>query len=271
MLVADRERILAVERNASGEALKGHDAERIDVAPAVQRLCPCLLRTHVMRRADRHAGSGQLGSARRLGDPEVRDDRTVHLVQHDVVRLDVPMDDPVLVRVVKRVRGLRQELPDLGRRQRTPLFDDVRERLAAEQLHHEVDDAVRPPDAIDGDDVGMLELCGGAGFALEALDEILVERQRERKDLDRYFSVELLVAGLEDDGHSPAAQLLEQLPLIFQCFADDVEFSLLDGLAGRQRRAAAAGDPGEVKSAGRAELALRLDFGTAPGAEHDAP
>jgi len=45
----------------------------------------------------------------------------------------------------------------------------------------------------------VLELGGGPGFALEALDELLIERQGERQYLDRDVALELLLARFEDD------------------------------------------------------------------------
>src|SRR5439155_434377 len=59
-LVADGEGVLAVERHAAGEALVGDDAERVDVAAAVERLRARLLGAHVVGRADRHARAGEL-------------------------------------------------------------------------------------------------------------------------------------------------------------------------------------------------------------------
>src|SRR3990170_7521088 len=81
------------------------------------------------------------------------------------------------------------------------------QRSAFDQLHHDVGRVLDLADVVDGDDVGMVELGGGlrlmhqprppgsaqAGFA---------------QYLDRHVTLELLVAGAVDGGHSPAADLL---------------------------------------------------------------
>src|SRR5438034_1257591 len=67
----DGEDSFAIERHARREALVGDDAERVDVAAAIQRLGAGLLGAHVMRRADRHAGARELAAGRRLRDAEI--------------------------------------------------------------------------------------------------------------------------------------------------------------------------------------------------------
>src|SRR2546425_2672445 len=95
----------------------------------------------------------------------------------------------------------------------------------------------------------MLELGGGAGFALEALDEFLIERQGERQNLDRDFAVELFFLRLEDDRHAPAAELVEDFVFLVELLAHHIDFRdlRLDAHAGRRRR-------GQVETARIAEL-----------------
>src|SRR5260370_36664637 len=72
VLVADRKRVFAVERDVPREALVGDDAERVEVAAAVERLRARLLRAHVVRRADRPTGARRLAAARPLREAEIR-------------------------------------------------------------------------------------------------------------------------------------------------------------------------------------------------------
>src|SRR4029434_6379313 len=72
VLVADREAVFPVVRHLADEALVGNDPQTINVAPAVDGLGPRLLRTHIVRRADRHAGAGQTLGAARSRDGGVR-------------------------------------------------------------------------------------------------------------------------------------------------------------------------------------------------------
>jgi hypothetical protein len=211
-----------------------------------------------MRCPDRHPRAGQLATGGRLGDAEVGDQRLAVLVEHDVVGLDVPVHDVVAVRVGERPRDLNEDVPDLHRGQRATRGEQRRQRLAAQVLHDEVDHPPRLPDPVDRDDARVLEPRRGAGLALEALDELLVERERERQHLDRDLAVELLFPRVEHDRHPAAPQLLEDLVLVLELAPDQIVLGGLFGLGGaggdrvdhgieRQRRR-------QIGAAGLAEL-----------------
>ena len=263
MLVADREAVLAVVRHVSGQALVGHDAQAVDVAPAVGILRSGLFGAHVVRRPDGHPGPGELLRARGLGDAEVGEHALPELVEHDVVGLDVAMDDPAPGRIAEGGSGLDQHPADFARGEPAPLREDRRQRAAAQELHHEVDDPARLPDAIDGDDVGMLELRTEARLALEPLDEVGVEGEGERQHLHRHLALELKVARPVDERHAAAAQLGEDLVLGGQRLAHHVEVRDLPAGAhphGRRRR--------EIETAGWAETGVAGDVASATGAAH---
>ena len=175
------------------------------------------------------------------------------------------MHDAALVRVREGARHLYQDLPDLGRGERTARGQHGRERLAAQKLHDEIDHPAGLADAIDRNDAGVLELGGRAGFALEPLDELLVERQGERQDLDRYVALQLLLPRLEDDGHPAAAQLFEDFVLVLQLLPHQIQLGNVDLLV------AHGGDWSRVRqiqSAGAAEFAGVVVLGAAAGAVH---
>ena len=215
-----------------------------------------------MRCADRHPGAGQLPARRRLGDAEVCDDRVPVLVEHDVIGLDVAMDDFLLMRVRQRAGDVGEDLLDLGRREAAACRQNAGERLAPQKLHDEVDDSSRFPDTINRNDVRVLELGGGAGFALEALDEFLIEGERERQDLDRDFAVELLFVRFEYDRHAAAPQLVEDLVLLGELLAHHIDFRDLRRLDTRACRRSRR----QVEAAGVAEFRGVLILGTAASA-----
>ena len=109
----DRLRARPGERRLAGEHLVQHRAERVDVAARVDRaLAHRLLGAHVLRRAEREARLRHALRRRRCctreRDAEVGDER-VPVLQQDVLRLDVAMDDAVPVRVVERVGDLARD------------------------------------------------------------------------------------------------------------------------------------------------------------------
>jgi hypothetical protein len=130
----------------------------------------------------------------------------------------------------------------------------------AQELHDEIDHPTGLADAINRDDAGVLELGGRTSFALEPLDELLVERERERQDLDRHVALQLLLARLEDDGHPAAAQLFKDLVLFCQLFPHQIELrrvNLLVAYGGNRSRVR------QIQSAGTAELAGVVVLGAA--------
>jgi hypothetical protein len=87
------------------------------------------------------------------------------------------------------------------------LVEPIGERSAFDVLHHEEDRVAGASDAVDRHDVRVLERRRDACFALKALDECGVERERSWKNLDGDVSIERALAGAEDDGHAAAAEL----------------------------------------------------------------
>ena len=88
-----------------GEHLVEHTPQRVNVASGRQfAVAHRLLGTHVVRRPQAHSRLGHPGATGlggRQGDAEIRHQRLA-IVQQDVFRLDVPMDDVVPVGVVER-------------------------------------------------------------------------------------------------------------------------------------------------------------------------
>jgi len=71
------------------------------------------------------------------GEAEVGDLHVAEIVDEDVLGLQVAVDDLLRVRMVDGARDLHRDLQRLGRR-RPALADDLAQRLAVHELHHEV-------------------------------------------------------------------------------------------------------------------------------------
>ena len=124
----------------------------------------------------------------RLGQAEVEHlDRPVR-PQLDVGRLQVAMDDAVLVGGFDRFDDLSRDWQCFVERKRT-LGDAVGERRAMDELEHQ---RVCPPllESVDRADVGMVERREQVRFALESRDAVGIGGEGTRKDLERYVAVE---------------------------------------------------------------------------------
>jgi hypothetical protein len=138
---------LRLERHRAGQEFVEDRAKRVDVGARVD-VEPAhfrLFRAHVFRRADECAQlcvqrPFRQRLRRRLRDAEVDD------LRHRVIALDrdqhvgrfqVAMDDPLLVRVLDAVADLQEEADAVANRDLV-LRAVGRDRLAADELHHEV-------------------------------------------------------------------------------------------------------------------------------------
>ena len=83
------------------------------------------------------------------------------------------------------------------------------EALALDELHHVVGRFVLLADAEDRHDVGMVQLGGGPGLALEPPPLLDVSERLRGQDLEGDVPAERDLLGLVDDPHAAAADLAE--------------------------------------------------------------
>ena len=199
-------------------------AHREDVRAGVAALAQRLLRRHVERRAEGLPRPREPLSERfETGEPEVHDldDRLgargraaarARVEEHDVRRLEVAVDDAVLVRVLDRPRHLHHDRERvapvhrpfgraLGERPALQVFEDDEELSARRVL----------ADVMTDDDSRMGEPGRDPRLGEEALLELVASLFRgfegELDGLDGDGASEDGVLGLVHDAHRAAAQL----------------------------------------------------------------
>ena len=115
-------------------------------------------------------GRRRRARAQILGQPPVDDDGLAERADEDVARLEVAVDDPLVVRVGDRLGGgdhVRQQRQPVG--ERVGVADHARQRLPEDQLHHEERLAARPEaGVVDGHDARVLQARRELHLALEA-------------------------------------------------------------------------------------------------------
>jgi hypothetical protein len=199
-----------LERERAGECQEAGDAERVEVAPPVERLAGGLLGTHVVRRA--HEVPVERERARRVsdaGDAEVRDERaSAPTVDQDVVRLDVAVHHTAPVRVGERPRDVAQHAGRVGDGERPRAGHAAPQCLALHVAHHEEDDVAVRLDGVHGHDVGVRQSGRRACLTQEALAEVRLTRERRRQQLDRHVPVERQIARENHDAHAAAPELV---------------------------------------------------------------
>ena len=90
VLVDDRHRVVGTIGLGAGEHLEHDDSQAVQVAALVDRLAMTLLRAHVVRGAEDHAGVGDVERQRCvLGQAEIDERDAAVLAQHDVAGLEI--------------------------------------------------------------------------------------------------------------------------------------------------------------------------------------
>src|SRR5262249_37128413 len=212
---------LAIKGRRTREQFVQEHAQCIDVGAGVDIYAAhlSLLRAHVERRADHRR---ELRVQRlvgqfliyRLGDAKVDyfDDGSTVLEWHqDVGRLDIPVDDALLVSVLNRLTGVDEQLQPLGHGQAVPVAI-LSDRNAPDELHHEIGSAGGGGPGIEYvSDVGVIHHGQGLPFGVGAGNHVA----GVHSGLD-YFERDLaadrlLLLRQEDHPEAAFADLLQQL------------------------------------------------------------
>ena len=206
----------ARERGLAREALVQHEAQRVEVGPAVEREAEDLLGRQVLRRAHHHVLGREVlvAALHGLGDAEVRQLHAALGGDEDVARLDVAVDETGLVGVVERGGHRSPDHERLVDAQPPGLVQEVAQRAPGDQLHDHRSPAVGLDGVVDADDVRVVQPGGGDGLPPEALDHDRVVGQGCLEQLDRDLAIERRVGGHPHLAHAAVSQSpIETVPL----------------------------------------------------------
>ena len=200
-----RER-LEPERRLAGQQLVEHGAERVDVGRGAHVLAERLLGSQVCRGAEHGARQGQARGLDSPCDPEVRDLEHAVAPEQEVLRLHVPMDEARVVGVLERRGRLAPEPGRLVGLEPAAPREQVGDRLAVDELHHDVRPALVLARVEDPDDVRVRQPRREPGLAQEPGAELRVAPEVLGEQLDGDRPVQLLVVGAEDGGHAAVTE-----------------------------------------------------------------
>ena len=140
----------------------------------------------------------------RLGNPPVHHHDLAERSDHDVVRLQIPVQDASRVSERHRLADTFEDLQPLG--EIAMMADVFRQCPAVDSLHDVEQPAVgQPADVVDGHDAGMFECGQDARFGSQPMFEC---GGRDRiRDLDRHLAAEERVRRGVDRTHAATADL----------------------------------------------------------------
>src|SRR4030095_6246725 len=159
------------------------DADGIEVRALIRRLPFHLLGTHVLGRAELHAGAGQPRLGGGSGDAEVHDLDGAAAAEEDVARLDVAVDDAELVGVGEGSEDMPGDGDGFRFGEGTAL-DPLAEGLPLEELHDDVGTAVLRAGVVDTYDAGVVQLRADARLAQEATGKLSIAGEAIGEELD---------------------------------------------------------------------------------------
>ena len=134
------------------------------------------------------------------GETEIDDFEAVWRDQN-VRRLQVAVYDAAPMRIAEAGRELDGVADQLGEGQRAG-GDPLGERLAFDELHHQVVHAAVVADVVDRGDARVVQLRGEPCFAVEALPHVRIVAHGGADDLDRDDPLEPTVACSIDLAHA---------------------------------------------------------------------
>ena len=185
-----------------------------------------LLGRHERRRAEREPVGRDRLRVEQPREPEVEhlDARLARLGLvarvEQVLRLEIPVHDPSLVRGLQHLEHLGGEIEELALAEDNAALQAILHRLALEQLHHQVRGAgVRSAgdDVVIEhlDDARVVDFVRGVPLALESLPHLLVARQLRVQHLDGRARAVAVAPGVHR-GHPADADQPLQRPFVVE-------------------------------------------------------
>jgi hypothetical protein len=141
-----------------------------------------------------------------LGEAEVREEGAFVLVDQDVPRLHVAVDEPLGVRCVERLGDRSENAGRPAGLQASVALENSTEVRARDEPHGEEEHSVRLSRCVDRNDAWVLDSGCNPRLSEEAVPEPLVAAELGRKELQRDLAVELLVDSQVDSARPAFAE-----------------------------------------------------------------
>ena len=144
------------------------------VGALIQFLAQRLLGRHIFHGADQSAALGHAVAAKRARQAEIHDQDAAGLVAHDVLRLQIAVDDAYAVRGFQRAADLLHDVDGFFGIELFLLMNDGTKVLTLDVLHGDELHAFGFAQVVNTDDVFVRDLMGENQFLLEAVDNRLI-------------------------------------------------------------------------------------------------
>src|ERR1700738_763882 len=138
-----------------------------------------------------------------LGQPKVEQLNIAVSPDHDVLRLDIAMDDARGVGSRQRAAGLDCDFQDFC--QLHPLTDVSAKGISIDKLSRDETRSARLANLVDGEDMRMIQSRSGSGFLHESPQSMFVRGELLGEDFDRNRSTQFRIKSEIDFTHPARA------------------------------------------------------------------
>ena len=173
MLDRDCHRGITVKRNMPRDHLIHRNARGVYVALLVHDSAPRLLRRSVVHRSH-HVGADRVRRSRRPRDPEIRHLYFSVFGNDDILRLDIPVNDMLIVRRLNSGHHLDRDTDRLFRGKLSFLLYIIFQRNTLHKFHDHIVKPAILPHIIDIDHIRMHQSCRRLRFAQKLLDKYFI-------------------------------------------------------------------------------------------------
>src|SRR5205807_9906066 len=186
---------LSFVRHFAGKQFVEDQAEGKQVGALVKFLAERLLRGHVVHGADERAGLGHAVAFQRARQAEVHDQNAAGLVAHDVLRLQVTMNDSHAVRGFERTAHLLHDLDRFLGGELGFLVYEGAEVFTLDVLHGDELHPLGFAQVVNADYIFVGDLASEEQFLLEAVENSLIAGKIGSNDFQGYWPTQLAVHG----------------------------------------------------------------------------
>ena len=163
-----------LERKLTGQHFIHHNADGINIRLIVGDFTARLFGADVMDRTDGAFSHGSCVAARKPRNAEVADFNRAVLQKHDILRLNVAVDNAFIVRVLQRFQNLGDKVYGLFPVDNLLLLNVFFQRDALDVFHHDILQAVAEADVIHLNNIRMGKHRNRLGFVFEAATEFFI-------------------------------------------------------------------------------------------------
>ena len=210
---------VALKGQPPGEHLIEHHTGGVNIRPRIGPLTSGLLGRDVVDAAQGLLGQG-LAGAGKAGDAEIGHLHAAVPEHHNVLGLDVPVNDAPAVGVAEAAHDLGDKVEGLAPVHLAAALHVLLEGNALNELHDDVLRIITAGHIVHGYDIGMGELGDGLALIPEAAAEIRAVRKIALQNFHSHQTIQTMTLRLIDVGHTAAADQFQDLISVVQHFSN---------------------------------------------------